>query len=80
MKAPDKIYIGRYNYGALLSDWTEQPRKFAFGENICYIRKDALLERLTHAKEFREKHCSGPNKVADYIAPIDALIKIINEL
>ena len=44
MKVPDKIYIQRYSYGALLDGYSETPKKMAEGENIEYIRKDALLE------------------------------------
>ena len=46
MKAPDKIYIQRYSYGALLDGYSETPKKMAEGENIEYIRKDALLMYL----------------------------------
>jgi len=75
---PDKIYLVEDN-GGLFDEWYVE--EFDFGtKNHCYIRKDFLLKRLTHAKEFREKHCSDPNKVADYTAPINALIDLINSL
>ena len=44
MKAPDKIYIGRRNYGPLIGGWESQPFTSKEIESIEYIRKDALLE------------------------------------
>ena len=44
MKAPDKIYIGRRDYGPLIGGWETQPFTSKQIESIEYIRKDALLE------------------------------------
>lgn len=49
---PDKIYIRRYSYGALLDGYFETPQKMKSGENIEYIRKDTLLR---WAKEKTDK-------------------------
>lgn len=46
MKAPDKIYVQRYSYGALVGGYSDKPKEMADGENITYIRKDALIEWL----------------------------------
>lgn len=44
MKAPDKLYIGRRNYGPLIGGWESQPFTSKEIESIEYIRKEALLE------------------------------------
>jgi hypothetical protein len=44
MKAPDKLYIGRRNYGPLIGGWESQPFTSKEIESIEYIRKDALIE------------------------------------
>ena len=56
-KAPDKIYIQRYSYGALSDGYSETPKKMAEGENIEYIRKDALLEWADKldVKQYKER-------------------------
>ena len=46
MKAPDKLYIGRRNYGPLIGGWVSHPFTSKEIESIEYIRKDALLEWL----------------------------------
>ena len=46
MEAPDKLYIGRRNYGPLIGGWKSQPFTSKEIESIEYIRKDALLEWL----------------------------------
>ena len=46
MKAPEKLYIGRRNYGPLIGGWESQPFSSKEIESIEYIRKDALLEWL----------------------------------
>lgn len=46
MKAPDKLYIGRRNYGPLIGGWESQPFTSKEIESIEYIRKDALIEWL----------------------------------
>ena len=50
MKAPDKLYIGRRNYGPLIGGWESQPFTSKEIESIEYIRKDALLEWLQEAR------------------------------
>lgn len=44
MKTPDKLYIGRRNYGPLIGGWKSQPFTSKEIESIEYIRKDALIE------------------------------------
>lgn len=46
MEAPDKLYIGRRNYGPLIGGWESQPFTSKEIESIEYIRKDALIEWL----------------------------------
>ena len=46
MKVPDKLYIGRRNYGPLIGGWKSQPFTSKEIESIEYIRKDALMEWL----------------------------------
>lgn len=46
MKAPDKLYIGRRNYGPLIGGWELQPFTSKEIESIEYIRKGALVEFL----------------------------------
>lgn len=50
MKAPDKLYIGRRNYGPLIGRWEPQPFTSKEIESIEYIRKDALLEWINEAR------------------------------
>lgn len=78
MKVPDKIYLVEDN-GELFDEW--YIGEFNYVEkNHCYIRKDLLMERLARAKELRERHSSNPNTLREYIAPIVALMDIINSL
>lgn len=51
MKAPDKLYIGRRNYGPLIGGWKSQPFTSKEIESIEYIRKDALMEWLKLEKD-----------------------------
>lgn len=51
MKAPDKLYIGRRNYGPLIGGWESQPFSSKEIESIEYIRKDVLIEWLR--KEYK---------------------------
>ena len=44
MKAPDKLYIGRRNYGPLIGGWESQPFSSKEIESIEYIHKDVLME------------------------------------
>ena len=50
MEAPDKLYIGRRNYGPLIGGWKSQPFTSKEIESIEYIRKDALLKWLQEAR------------------------------
>lgn len=50
MEAPDKLYIGRRNYGPLIGGWKSQPFTSKEIESIEYIRKEALLEWLKECK------------------------------
>ena len=45
MKAPDKLYIGRRNYGPLIGGWKSRPFTSQEIESIEYIRKD-LVEHI----------------------------------
>lgn len=65
---PDKIY---YHKGALNSSRVED-------DDIEYLRKDALLEKVNRARELRIK--SGAKESSDGIGVIDALIDLINKL
>ena len=50
MEAPDKLYIGRRNYGPLIGGWKSQPFTSKEIESIEYIRKDALLKWLQEVR------------------------------
>ncbi len=52
MKAPEKLYIGRRNYGPLIGGWKSQPFSSTEIESIEYIRKDALLELIKEESSF----------------------------
>lgn len=71
MKAPDKIYVQRYSYGALVDGDSDKPKKMQM-ENIAYIRKDALLEWLEYEKEWFE----GTDIEPHYQKVIDKLNKM----
>ena len=80
MKSPDKIYIGEKQVqpnGFCGLAWKDGDDML---EPVEYIRKDYLMERLARAKELRERHSSNPNTLREYIAPIEALMDIINSL
>lgn len=51
MKAPDKLYVGRRNYGPLIGGWKSQPFTSKEIESIEYIRKEALMEWLNQMLE-----------------------------
>lgn len=63
MKAPDKLYIGRRNYGPLIGGWESQPFSSKEIESIEYIRKDALLE---WAKENLQEACDEESIPFEY--------------
>ena len=46
MKAPDKIYLTRLSYGAILGQYSDKPQAPKDGEAIEYIRRDAILEYI----------------------------------
>lgn len=72
---PDKIYA-KIIAGSLCVSRT--PNEI-FGEQYPeYIRKDALLDKLSRAKELRLR--SGAKESSDGIRVIDALIKMIKEM
>lgn len=50
MKAPDKLYVGRRNYGPLIGGWESQPFASKEIESIEYIRKEALLKWLQETR------------------------------
>ena len=50
MKAPDKLFIGRRDYGPLIGGWESQPFTSKEIESIEYIRKDALLKWISEAR------------------------------
>ncbi len=92
--APDKIFLqvcGSCNIDDVTCENCEFAKLLEGGEvtwsedriyekDVEYIRKDFLMERLARAKELRERHSSNPNTLREYIAPIEALMDIINSL
>lgn len=79
MKAPDKIYLAESDSikGEVTSNFASST-PFRRHDSIAYIRKDALLEKLNHARGLRIK--SGAKESSDGIRVIDALIDLINKL
>ena len=77
MKTPDKLYIGRRNYGPLIGGWESQPFKSKEIESIEYIRKDALLEWL-NGKMTIEGATEG--FIGGYDAALKDVIDILNEM
>lgn len=55
MKVPDKLYIGRRNYGPLIGGWKSQPFTSKQIESIEYIRKDTLLEWAKECFRLQDK-------------------------
>ena len=87
MKAPDKIFIQRYSYGALLDGYSETPKEMAGGENIEFIRKDALLEwakeQHKHFSEREQEEASAYGASPDAIffsGKCDAFKSLISKL
>ncbi len=84
MKAPEKLYIGRRNYGPLIGGWKSQPFTSKEIESIEYIRKDALLEWAQEKKKQlleQESENDEPSDVAAGInAGLDMLIGKLNSM
>lgn len=59
MEAPDKLYIGRRNYGPLIGGWVLQPFRSQEIESIEYIRKEALLGWVKEMKRI----CRGAEPI-----------------
>lgn len=79
MKAPDKLYIGRRNYGPLIGGWESQPFTSKEIESIEYIRKGALLEWANkRLEEFRHIAEISNDVAAD--GEVDAFEELIDKL
>jgi hypothetical protein len=79
MKAPEKLYIGRRNYGPLIGGWESQPFSSKEIESIEYIRKDALLEWANkRLEEFRHIAEISNDVAAD--GEVDAFEELIDKL
>lgn len=77
MAAPDKLYIGRRNYGPLIEGWKSQPFTSKEIESIEYIRKDALLEWANGWLAFKR---SGVVLDDGFSYAMEELIKKLNEM
>ena len=77
MKAPDKLYIGRRNYGPLIGGWESQPFSSKEIESIEYIRKDALIEWANSWLAFKR---SGIVLDDGFSYAMEELIKKLNEM
>ena len=80
MKTPDKIFIQRYSYGALLDGYSETPKKMAGGENIEFIRKDALLGWLEKTAEDYKKRSDEGELVWQQWSAFNQVIDKLNQL
>ena len=71
MNAPDKIYFPADGLPAY-SDWDGSPIRTKKMEDtdICYIRKDALLEWLEGSKKEMVKELEGSNGVIRFATGI----------
>ena len=84
MKAPDKIYIPMTpDCDVAVNDWSGVPLSQYDGkpvtENICYIRKDALLEWANkRLEEFRHIAEISNDVAAD--GEVDAFEELIDKL
>ena len=81
MNAPDKLYLHGYpDKPFLCQDWDVAPTKRVVrgqqAENIEYIRKDALLDKLNLALKLRGD--GNPN--SDGVQTIRAMINYIESL
>jgi len=63
MKAPDKLYIGRRNYGPLVGGWKSQPFTSEEIESIEYIRNDVVDEMLKTAED--HAYFAGKEKIRE---------------
>ena len=72
MKAPDKLYIGRRNYGPLIGGWESQPFSSKEIESIEYIRKDALIEWA--------KNWEWLGQSDDFLYAMDVLVQYLNSM
>jgi hypothetical protein len=83
MKAPDKIYIAVYpNDDGLdthLGDWYSEP-EFHAEDNLEYINKDALLEKLEKAAASYKKRSDEGELVWQNMCGINEAIKILNSM
>lgn len=77
MKAPDKVYIGRRNYGPLIGGWESQPFTSKEIESIEYIRKDALIEWANGWLAFKK---SGIVLDDGFSYAMEELIKKLNQM
>lgn len=84
MKAPDKLYVGRRNYGPLIGGWESQPFASKEIESIEYIRKDSLMEWAKFVLKCQEEELDkydGPSYMkASTMGRIDAYKVLIAKL
>ena len=71
MKAPDKIYVREYQDGDYTTWWDEKPHeeKSIGMKAVCYIRKDALIEKISELRAIPHDNA---------IARDNAFVEIIN--
>ena len=80
MKAPDKLYIGRRNYGPLIGGWESQPFTSQEIESIEYIRKEALLEWMKPLYEEYKKRSEQGEMVRQVAFTYKEVIDKINSI
>ena len=78
MKAPDKIYVARYNGESFSHSWTIEP----LGDTTAteYIRKDALLEKLKKVAAEYKKRSEEGELVWQNMCGINEAINILNKM
>lgn len=81
MKVPDKLYIGRRNYGPLIGGWKSQPFTSKEIESIEYIRKDVLMEWARELNEAYHKEYEESNYTCgEHWGQMVAFQKIVDKL
>ena len=79
---PDKIYLPKYpNYDIegehLGDDWAYEPE---FTDNVTYIRKEALAEKLEKAAASYKKRSDEGELVWQNMCGLKEAISILNEM
>lgn len=81
MKAPDKIYVLLNEHTGFLSHtFTNVPCGYESSQDIEYIRKDAMLERLKKAAEEYKKRSDEGELVWQNMCGINEAIGILNNM